>query len=168
MALQKVDVHNLKENPFTLIGKDWMLITAGTPARFNTMTASWGAVGVMWGKPVATCYIRQTRYTKSFVEDSGYYTLTFLKDGYREVLSRLGAKSGREIDKIGDSGLTPLALEGQPAFAEAKLVLVCRKQFKGEIAPEGFLDRAPLEKWYADQNYHTMYMGEIAACYQDA
>ena len=60
---KKITAEELTANPFKLIGKDWMLITAGDKEKFNTMTASWGGVGIMWGKPVATAYIRPQRYT---------------------------------------------------------------------------------------------------------
>ena len=67
--MKKINIAEQSFNPFELIGKDWMLISAGTAEKWNTMTASWGGVGVMWGKPSATCYIRQSRYTKTFVAD---------------------------------------------------------------------------------------------------
>ncbi len=114
-------------NPFDLIGQKWMLISAGTEDKWNTMTASWGAVGVMWGKPSATCYIRKSRFTKEFVDAGEYFTLTVLKDGNRDALNKMGSKSGRDMDKMHDSGLTPVFVEGQPTFEEAELVLICRK-----------------------------------------
>ena len=91
-----------------------MLISAGTEDKWNTMTASWGAVGVMWGKPSATCYIRKSRFTKEFVDAGEYFTLTVLKDGNRQALNTLGSKSGRDMDKMHESGLTPVFVEGQP------------------------------------------------------
>ena len=56
--LEKCEVKSLDQNVFTLIGEQWTLITAGTPEHCNTMTASWGGLGVLWGADVATCYIR--------------------------------------------------------------------------------------------------------------
>lgn len=166
MAFTKINIDKQSFNPFDLIGKQWMLISAGTEEKWNTMTASWGGVGVIWGKPSATCYIRHSRYTKEFVDNSGYFTLSFLRDGYRDALSVLGSKSGRDMDKMHDSGLTPTFVDGQPTFAEAELVLVCRKRCKSEIAPEDILQQETLDKWYGDQDYHTMYIGEIVAAYR--
>lgn len=168
MALQKVALDTLRVNPFDMIGKQWMLISAGNEQKFNTMTASWGGVGVMWGAPSTMAFIRQTRYTKTFVDAGEYYTLTFLKDGHRDALNRLGTQSGRDIDKMGDSGLTPLFLEGQPTFAEAETVFICKKRYAGPVSPEDFTDPSVDTKWYGDKNYHTMYIGEIVACYRDA
>ena len=67
MAFKEVKIEELSFNPFTKISKEWMLITAGDEEKHNTMTASWGGVGIMWGMNVATAYIRPQRYTKEFV-----------------------------------------------------------------------------------------------------
>ncbi|MDO5141494.1 MAG: flavin reductase [Eubacteriales bacterium] len=165
MSLTKIDITTQPLRPFDLIGQQWMLVSAGTEEKWNTMTAGWGGIGVMWGKPAATCYIRQSRYTKAFVDDAAYFTLTFLKDGHRDALGLLGSKSGREIDKMHESGLTPVFVEGQPTFEEAALVLVCRKRGVTDIALSD-MDSEVCDKWYADGDYHTMYIGEIVAAYQ--
>lgn len=166
MALTKINMEEQSLNPFELLGKQWMLVSAGTVTKWNTMTASWGGLGVMWGKPSATAYIRNSRYTKEFVDANDYFTLTFLQDGHRDALGVLGSKSGREMDKMNDSGLTPIFVDGQPTFEQASLVLVCKKRCKSAIAPEDILYPETLEKWYADKDYHTMYIGEIVAAYQ--
>ena len=85
--LEKCEVKSLDQNVFTLIGEQWMLITAGTPEHCNTMTASWGGLGVLWGADVATCYIRPQRYTYEFIEKSDYFTLSFLEETYRKQLA---------------------------------------------------------------------------------
>lgn len=77
MAFKEVDIKSLTFNPFTKIGSEWMLITAGDQSGYNTMTASWGGLGVLWGKNVATCYIRPQRYTKKFVDANDTFTLSF-------------------------------------------------------------------------------------------
>ena len=166
MAFTKINIAEQSFNPFEKIGKQWMLISAGTANSWNTMTASWGGVGVIWGKPSATCYIRHSRYTKEFVDKSEYFTLTFLKDGHRDALSLLGSESGRDMDKMHDSGLTSIFVDGQPTFEEAELVLVCRKRCKSEIAPEDILQQEIIDNNYANRDFHTMYIGEIVAAYQ--
>ena len=166
MAFTKINIAEQSFNPFEMIGKQWMLISAGTANQWNTMTASWGGVGVIWGKPSATAYIRHSRYTKEFVDNNEYFTLTFLQDGYRDALNLLGSKSGRDMDKMHDSGLTPIFVDGQPTFAEAELVLGCRKRCCTEIPPEDILQQETLDKWYGDKDYHAMYIGEIVAAYK--
>src|SRR5699024_11934868 len=100
MMFTRIDPKELNKNVFSLIGDRWMLITAGTREKCNTMTASWGGLGVLWGKPVATVYIRPQRYTMEFVEGSEFFTLAFFGEAYRKALALCGSKSGREIDKV--------------------------------------------------------------------
>lgn len=166
MALSEVDVNELDLNPFTSIGDEWMLITAGDEQSHNTMTASWGSLGVIWGKPSATCYIRQSRYTKQFVDNNELFTLSFYGVvQYRKALTHLGTVSGRDEDKIAAVGFTPVAVDGTTTFAEAKLTLVCRKRSETFIDPKGFIDLEVDSKWYGDKDYHTMYIASIEHAY---
>lgn len=159
--LKPVDVHEISENVFSLIGKQWMLITAGTAEHCNTMTASWGGLGVLWGAPAATCYIRPQRYTKEFVDREEYFTLSFFGEEWRKALSLCGSKSGREVDKVKECGFTVKTAQcGAPYFEEASLVLVCRKRFAQEMDPNLMPDDVK-KKWYPEKDYHTMYIGEI-------
>ena len=158
---QTMDPKTLQENVFSLIGDKWMLITAGNGEVCNTMTASWGGLGILWGAPVATCYIRPQRYTKEFVDREEYFTLTFFGEEYRKALALCGSKSGREIDKVKECGFTvKTAACGAPYFEEAELVMVCRKRFAQDMDPANIPDDIK-EKWYPEQDYHTLYIGEI-------
>ena len=112
MAFKEVDIKSLNFNPFTKIGSEWMLITAGGESGCNTMTASWGGLGVLWGKNVATCYIRPQRYTKKFVDANDTFTLSFYGPEYKQALSICGSKSGRDCDKVKEAGLTPYFTDG--------------------------------------------------------
>ena len=98
MSFTEIKAEELKDNPFDLIGKQWMLITAGNEEKCNTMTASWGGVGIMWGKNIATAYIRPQRYTKKFMDETGMYTLSFLSEDYRKALSVCGSVSGKDVE----------------------------------------------------------------------
>ena len=158
---KSIDPKQLNENVFSLIGDKWMLITAGTKENCNTMTASWGGLGVFWGAPTATCYIRPQRYTKEFVDREEYFTLTFFGEEYRKALALCGAKSGREVDKVKECGFTvETSPEGAPYFEQADLVLVCRKRFVQAMDSANMPEDAK-EKWYPQQDYHTMYIGQI-------
>ena len=162
---QKVDPKSLTLNPFAAIGDQWMLITAGTPERLNTMTASWGGLGVLWGVPMATCYIRPQRYTKEFVDREEYFSLSFFGEEYRKALALCGSKSGREVDKVRECGFTVKTAEcGAPYFEEAELVLVCRKRFAQPMDPDN-MPQEIKDKWYPQKDYHTMYIGEIIEAY---
>ena len=156
----KIDPKSLDLNAFSAIGEKWMLITAGTKEKCNTMTASWGALGVLWGAPRATVYIRPQRYTKQFVEENEYFTLSFFPEQYRQQLSLCGTKGGREVDKGKECGFTVAEGEGgAPYFEQAELVLVCRKRMALPMDPAAMPEDVK-EKWYAG-DYHTMYWGEI-------
>ena len=158
---KKIDPKQWKGNVFSLIGDQWLLITAGTAEDCNTMTASWGGLGVIWGAPAATCYIRPQRYTKEFVDREEYFTLTFFGEEYRKALALCGSKSGRDIDKVKECGFTVRAAAcGAPYFEQAELVLVCRKRFAQDMNP-ACIAADVKEKWYPEQDYHTMYIGEI-------
>ena len=106
--MKEINVSQLTLNPFERLHKQWALLSAGTPEAFNMMTVSWGALGVIWQKPSCTIYVRESRYTKEFIDRNELFTVSFLKEGSREALNLLGSKSGREINKMTESGLTPV------------------------------------------------------------
>lgn len=151
----------LTENAFHLIGKDWMLVTAKNNDSVNTMTASWGGMGVMWGRNVAYVVIRPQRYTKEFIDFSDTFSLTFFKNEYRKELSYLGRVSGRDEDKISNSGLTLDYANDTPYFKEGKLVMICKKLYAKEMEEGSFFDQEILNKWYPNNDLHTMYIAEI-------
>lgn len=158
---QEISAKNLNENAFQMIGSDWLLVTAQKDGKANTMTASWGGIGVMWGKDVAYIVIRPQRYTKEFIDGSDTLSLSVLPEGNKDIYGYLGKVSGRDEDKITKSGLTLVHDNGTPYFEEAKTVLICRKLFAQDMKPEAFLDQSILDKWYPDRDYHTMYICEI-------
>ena len=67
-----ISPYELEDNPFRMIDKQWMLITAGNGQSADTMTASWGGLGALWNKPVSFAFIRPTRYTYDFTEREEY------------------------------------------------------------------------------------------------
>lgn len=162
--MKKILPTEIEDNVFTLIGKDWCLIAANEGEHFNMMTASWGGLGVLWNKKVATIFIRPQRYTKKFVDHNEYFTLNFFDDSFREVLQVLGKKSGTEMDKEHDSGITAIVEDNMVRFEEARLVIKCRKIYQDAIKPEKFLD-ASIDNNYKLKDYHDMYIGEIVEVY---
>lgn len=156
-----IQPESLNKNPFQLIGKDWMLVTAEANGKANTMTASWGGLGIMWGKNVAYVVIRPQRYTKTFIDASDRFSLTFYDESFKKELGYLGKVSGRDEDKIAKTGLT-LTHEGEtPYFEEANLVLVCKKLYAQEFKPEYFIETELDHKWYPNKDYHILYVVEV-------
>ncbi len=158
---KNVDPKTMTENPFALFADRWTLVTAGTEEHCNTMTASWGSLGILWHKKVATVYIRPQRYTMEFLKKSDYFTLSFFGEEYREQLNFCGAKSGRGVDKIKECGFTVgAAKEGAPYIAQAELVIVCKKlcftDFDTDAIPEKYKNA-----FYAEKDYHRILFGEI-------
>lgn len=164
--LKEFDIKNLEFNPFKRIARDWCLITAGQKGSFNTMTASWGGVGILWNKEVATCYIRPQRYTKEFVDREELFTLSFFPDGCRKALNLCGTVSGRDHDKPAEAGITPVFSDGTVWFEEANLVLVCRKLYAQPMTEESFIDKKVLSQNYPAMDLHTIYIGEIVKAYK--
>jgi len=162
--MKEISYKDLQINPFNLIGDTWMLVTAGNPETgCNTMTASWGHLGCIWGHnaPTAVIYLRPSRYTKEFVDREDYFTLCFMDPSFKEQMAYLGSASGRDEDKIAKTGLTPVYADRTVYFEQAKLVLVCKKVYRSELREDGFLDQAIIDGHYPLRDYHTMYVGRI-------
>lgn len=166
--MKKISPEELKDNVVRLIGKDWMLVTAGVPGDFNTMTASWGGIGHLWNLPVAFVFVRPERYTFRFMERQEGFTLSFFDGKYRKALSLLGSRSGRDGDKVAESGLTPVpASNGGVSFAQARVVLECRKLYVSDLDAGKFLDPAILPRYYdvAHGGLHRVYVAQITAVF---
>ena len=160
MSLTHIKPEDIQQNTFKTIGQDWMLLTAGTSRSFNTMTVSWGGLGVLWGKPVATVYVRPQRYTYEFVEKNETLTLSFFSEKYRDALNFCGKHSGRDTDKCKATGLTPRAVGSCVAFEQARLILRCRVLYKQDMLESAFLDKNLLSN-YKNGDFHRAYVCEI-------
>lgn len=163
---RQIDPLEITDNFIRAIGREWMLVTAGDRQRCNTMTASWGMAGEIWGRPAALVVIRPQRYTREFADREERMTLSFFAPEYRKALAYCGSHSGRDEDKIARAGLTVAYTDDEvPALAEARLVLQCRKLYVGRIRPEEFVDRRCDEEWYPGHDYHKTYIVEIERAY---
>lgn len=169
MVLKQIAPEKIDLNFIESIGKDWMLVTSGNQQSFNMMTASWGFAGYIWGLPATAIVIRPSRYTKEFIDKGHTYTLSFFPDKYKKILSVLGSKSGRDMDKMAKSGLTPMQLPtGDMSYEEASLTIACRVMFAQPLKESGFIDPTLMPKWYplGADDLHTLYIGEIQAVYE--
>lgn len=147
---------------FKQFDKKWALLTAGDKEKFNMMTISWGGLGTLWNKPVATVYVRTSRYTHDLMDNNEFFTVSFYPDQYKKVLGVLGSKSGRDMDKMNDSGFTPKFTDNSVTFEEAEMTLVCRKLFKQELAVQN-MPKDIAESMYSGNAPHDMYIGEVVA-----
>jgi len=165
---KKISSQEIPGNIIKMVGDDWMLITAGDgkeKGQYNTMTASWGGLGSMWGFQVSFIMVRNQRYTYQFLEKSKYYTLTFYDNKYRPQLQKIfGTKSGRDSDKVKESGFHPIDTGYGMAYSEANLIICCRKIYGDKMAEENAIPELSKE-WYfnGSKDYHKIYFGEIVA-----
>ncbi len=166
MKREPIPIEELDVRIHHLWDVQWLLLTAGDFAAgsYNTMTVSWGSLGVMWNVPFAQVVVRPGRHTFNFIDRLPTFTLCAFAERYRPALQRLGTKSGRDGDKIAESGLTPQpsSAVAAPGFAEAELVLECRKIYSDDLDPARFLDPA-INRNYPAKDYHRFYFGEIVA-----
>lgn len=158
-----IKADDLSDNPFKLIGHDWMLITSGTPDNYNTMTASWGGMGYLWAKNVCFIFVRPSRHTYEFMEKNETFSLSFFTEEWRSALNICGKKSGRDIDKAKETGLKPILAGNQTTgFEQARLIIECKKLYFQDLDASHFLNLS-IEKNYNGSDYHRMYVGEILA-----
>ncbi len=160
-AFRTIEPQKIEGNAFEMIADGWMLVTAGTPASWNTMTASWGAMGELWKKKVCFAFVRPQRHTRSFMESSQRFTLSFFDEKYRPALEFCGSHSGRDVDKAAETGLLPFEpMTGAVSFEQASLVIVARKIYTHDLDPSRFLE-AGIQDCYPLFDYHRMYIGEV-------
>jgi len=160
--LIKISPFDITDNVFKLLDKDWMLVTAGTIKNFNTMTASWGHLGIMWNLPVAIAYIRPQRFTFGFANESDDYTLCFFEKAHRKILQFCGTKSGRDYDKIKETGLIPFETDrGNIYYKQARMIMECSKIYQDDLKMEKFIRPEIARKNYPADDFHRFFMGEI-------
>ncbi|MBL8968290.1 MAG: flavin reductase [Spirochaetaceae bacterium] len=175
MVFSSLDPRSLALNPFSLIAEDWMLVTAGVPGDWNTMTASWGGLGHLWNRDVAFVFIRPTRHTFGFMEREAFFSLSFFDPGMRQALGVCGRLSGRDADKAKAAGLTPRSFElparaGDPAarvqsFEESRIVFACRKLHAQDLDPACFVDPS-IAGHYESLDWHRLYVGAVEAAWK--
>ncbi|MCC8094415.1 MAG: flavin reductase family protein [Tannerellaceae bacterium] len=161
--MRQISFDQVNDHMVDVISKEWMLITAGNKKKFNTMTANWGGVGYIWHKPVVFVFVRPERYTYEFMEANDYFTISFLGEENKDIHKLCGSKSGRDIDKVKETGLIPVFTDlGNVTFKQTRLTLECRKLYTDMIKEGNFADPSLFNKWYSDHgNPHKMYVAEI-------
>lgn len=164
--MKEIRLEELNLNPFTLLGNDWLVLAAGNEDGYNAMTVSWGHFGCLWSpnRPTAAVYVRPSRYTKKFIDEQEFFTLSLIED--RKALGYLGSHSGRDGDKFAAAGIKPLFTDNTVAVDDARLIFVCRKLYSAPLSEQGFIDKNILTKDYSGGDMHEMYVGEIIKAYE--
>ena len=162
--MEKIGFEKLQLNPFSVIGNDNFLLTAGNLSRFNSMTAGWGGFGYLWNRPVVFVFVRESRYTLEFLDKFDTFSLSFFPYELKDVLTYCGTHSGRDCNKTSETGLTPISVSEAVAFKEANLIIASQKISKLYLDKENLLDPSLLSH-YPQGDYHYMYVGEIKGVY---
>lgn len=159
--MKEITCDKFDKNVFDAIGKQWMLVGAQADGRVNAMTASWGGVGVMWNKNVVFVFLRPQRFTKTLIDKSERFSLSFFTEEYRKMLAYMGKASGKDEDKIAAAKLTCVSGYDAPVFKQAETTLVCKKLYSQKLGAEGFYEEAIVSQCYPQKDYHEMYVAEI-------
>lgn len=163
MQRQEIKIKDFNANIFTILDKEWMLLTAGTMDKSNCMTISRGAMGTMWNKPLVIVGVRPQRYTYEFMENSQDFTISAFAHDYKDKLLLCGTKSGRDIDKVSECNFSmiPSKKITSPGFDDAQLIIECRKLFANDIMEPGFSDPSIISAQYPAKDFHRMFYGEV-------
>ncbi|MDC7245042.1 MAG: hypothetical protein PQJ47_03925 [Sphaerochaetaceae bacterium] len=161
----QISAASFESRIFSLIKNQWFCITATDNEHINPMTAAWGSLGVMWNRPVFTVVVRNTRHTFSLLEKSDSFSCSFFPKEYRDVLTYCGRHSGRDVDKIKETGLTVHHFDSFIGYEEADLVFCCRKASRTLLSPDQFIDDTIIHH-YEHEDYHIQYMGYIEKIYR--
>lgn len=151
---------NFMKKAFGVYDKEWALVTAGTADNYNTMTISWGGLGTIWNKPVATVYVKPIRHTHSFLDNNDYFTVSFYGEEYRKDLGLLGTLSGRDGDKVAQTKLTAVSVGDSVSFKEAEITLLCKKIYRQDLITDT-MPQFAIDRYYTDEAPHTMFIGEV-------
>ena len=162
---KEIKATEISGNLIDKLKNDWMLITAQKDEKVNTMTASWGGFGELWGKDVSYIVVRPSRYTYEFLQQGEFYSLCFFDDSQKSILAACGKESGRDTDKISKHNLT-VSFDNAPYFQEAQLVIICKKLYSQMIEKDNFEDKNFADATYPDTDIHRLYIGEIVKVLQ--
>lgn len=157
--------------------KSGVLITSKAGDKVNSMTISWGMLGIEWGKPVFITVIREGRFTRELLEKNGEFTVNIpLDSSQKKILGFCGSKSGRDTDKLKELGLTLEEPESisVPGIKELPLTLECRIVYRQKQDIQAMEPEA-VEKFYpqnvdssftgSNRDVHIAYYGEIVNAY---
>lgn len=162
MTFKKIDPKELENNPISLFADNWFVVSSGDSTKFNEMTISWGNLGNVWDEPSITIYIRNTRYTYTFIDGGKYFVLNSFDEEYRDKVKFIGTHTGSKTDKVKETGLTPKFTElGNPYFDEARLVIECEKMYYDDIDRTHLFEKGK-EMYSSDsKETHRIFIGRI-------
>ena len=162
----KIDAKQITDNVFKAVGDDWTAITANNGHTYNTMTASFGGWGILFGKPATWCFLRANRYTLELMKKEQTYTMSYFDADYKDQLLLFGSKSGRDSDKMNETTLTAVKTPlGNTTYKQARLVIECKLvEITGVHENDFYTDDAKkfVKEGFDDaKDWHKLVFGEI-------
>ena len=172
---KEIGAEELAGNPFAHIGEAYMLVSAGNRKVFNAATVSWGSLGRLWDKPVATLYLRPQSETKKIMDKAARFAVSFFSPEFRDALAAGGGKGPPKqicspfgfllthiLSRFGwKERLKAFHVEDTVSFQQASLILICKKLYHAPLDKDGFVGSDLGKEYYSAGDYHTLYMGEI-------
>ena len=161
-------ISKLSEKALAQLDKGAFLV-CNTAGGVNVMTIGWGSVGIMWSKPVVTVPVRFSRMTHDLMEEGSAFTVCFPKKGtMQKELNYCGTKSGRDFDKIEETGmlLEKAKAVNVPTIKDCEVILECRTLAKIDLSESAFIDESIVPWTYSNGDFHTLYLGEIVEAYE--
>ncbi|MFP4379835.1 MAG: flavin reductase family protein [Candidatus Sumerlaeia bacterium] len=133
----------------------------------NTMTIGWGQIGIIWGRPILSVMVRLTRHTFKLIEEADDFTVSIPWEDMKKELAYCGSKSGADVDKFAECDLKAISAQKvkTPIIAMKGLHYECKTLLKSAMDP-ALMDTEIDTKIYPKKDYHTVYFGEIMACYE--
>lgn len=148
--------------------KKGAFLTVKNQDKVNTMTISWGSIGFMWNKPIFIAMVRKSRYTYELIENAASFTISIpYKSEMKSALTICGTKSGRDLDKFAEAKISfsPSTKVDSPIIENCNMYYECKIVYKHPMDNQN--PSPEINKTiYSDNDYHTLYYGEIVACYE--
>lgn len=163
MSFHLTSPEEFERSPFRLVGKEWLLITTPDESKVsgaNAMTASWGSMGILWNKPVATVFVRPQRYTYGLCESAERFALCVLPEENRDALKICGTKSGKDTDKLAACSLDCIDIDGVKVIEKSSVAMICKKLYADDLKKDCFIDKDQI-KHYPIDDFHRFYILEI-------
>ncbi|MFA5138682.1 MAG: flavin reductase family protein [Elusimicrobiota bacterium] len=156
-----------KEFCGALSGSGAFLVVQDPAGKPNPMTIGWATLGVVWGEPILTVLVRPSRHTHGLIEEAGRFSVNVPLQGLEGALELCGSRSGRDCDKIAESGLRvePGRVQGVSVLPDCDLFFECETVHKTRVI-EKDLDTKVLQRYYASGDFHTIYNGRVLHSYQ--
>ncbi len=167
MRKRKIDITDYANDIVKALRRG-VLLTTKSKEKVNSMVIGWGHIGRIWERPVFIAYVRNCRYSRELLNQNPEFTVNVPVGGLdKRAFAVCGSKSGRDMDKLHEAGLTPVAPEviSVPGIKEFPLTLECRVIYRQEQEASELGKTIRGQFYSVETDDHISYYGEIVAAY---